>query len=136
MPFNREPIFHDRHCIVDQTDQFTSSATFSDITNATFTTGDLGSPINYLVNFTVLISASSANTTVTFRVLANGSAVSTDRILFIKTSNQDLGFTIVSCPEDLDAGVDLQLQWATDKGTVTLSEFGLVADGIPSIRVI
>jgi len=136
MPFYREPIFHDRHCIIDQDTQTTSSSTFTDLTNATFKTGDLGSPANYLISFAVIVSASSANTTASFKVLVNGILADTTRNILIKTSGIDLGFTMLACSENSAANVDVQLQWATDKGTLTLSEFGIIADGIPEIRVI
>ncbi len=137
MPFEREPIFHDRQFVADQTTQTTTSLVFVDITGATLTTKDLGQEGNYETIFTLVIQATQANTLASFRILVNGNPISPmARTLLIKTNNADLGVTFAAFAEDLVVGDVLQVQWKTDKGTITLSEFTLLIDGIPEIRIV
>lgn len=134
---NREPIFHDRQFVIDQVSQNTSSLIFVDITNAEITTKDLAVESNYSVFFTLIISGSVANTIASFQILANGGPISMmPRTVNLKTNNADLGATFMGAVEDINGDDVLQVQWKTDKGTLTLSEFNFFIDGIPEHRVI
>lgn len=137
MEIYREPIYHDRQVMDSIVSQDTTLInTFEDITDATLTTKDLGQTGNYDIQFFPLISASSSNTTVTFRSLVNGIQNGDDRVVFVKTSGLDLSFPIVGFLTGVDVGDVIQIQISTDKGVVTISEFELKIDGIPEIRVI
>ncbi len=135
MRVEREPIFHDRDVVTDLTSKFTSSLTFVNIDGASITTKDLGSESNYIIAFTFLISASTANTTVGFRVLDNGTP-SPERPMTIKTSNTDTGRTITANFVGVSVGHTYQFQWKTDKGTLEMSEFTISYDGVPDNRVV
>lgn len=136
MPLYQQPTFHDRQCTIDETSQTTSSLTFVDVTGASLTTTDLGQPEVYVLWFSVLVSASLNNTTASFRLTVDGVPSSMDRKLFLKVKDQDVGFTFMGCAEDVGTGSVFQAEWATDNGTLTLAEYNLVIDGIPSSRVI
>jgi len=131
----QEPTFHDRQCKRDEVAQFTSSGIFEDITGALFTTNDLGQPAMYLIWFPILLSSSLNNTIASFQILVDGSPISMGNV-FLKAKDFDVGYTLSACLEAEEAGLDLQVQWATDKGALTLSEYSFMIDGVPSSRVI
>ena len=132
----REPIFHDRQAVIDQSGTMTSSASFVDIPGATITTVELGQPATYLIWFSVLLSPSVAITLASFRVLVDGVPVAPmARTISLKTVNQDVGFTFMGKFE-MEGSKVIQGQWMTDKGTLTMVEFNIALDGIPSVRVI
>lgn len=136
-PSEREPIFHDRQFVIDQTPQTTSSLTFVDVTNAVLTTKDLAQTANYTVVFAFIISASVANTIATFTVNVNGVPMSqVPRTVSIKANNSDLGNTFLGVAETLEASDVIQAQWKTDKGILTMAEFNFLIDGIPVARII
>ncbi len=136
MPLSREPIFHDRQLVIDQTPHATSSLTFEDLTNATITAKDLSQNGSYLGAFSVLLSPNTAITTATFRSLVNGSPVGSERDMILKTNGADVGFTFFALFTGIVDGDVIQLQWKTDKGTITISEFNIVVDGIPEARIV
>lgn len=128
---SRDLIPHDRQAVIDQTAHTTSSLVFVDLPNATLTTKDLGEKGNYLLLFAIIISASVANTTASFRITVDGNPLTPmGRTLVIKTNNADIGVTFTGFGDDVPAGSVLQVEWKTDKGTLTLAEFNFVVDGV------
>jgi len=127
---------HDRQLVVDQTAHTTSSSTFEDLPNATFTAKDLNQISNYLGSFSILISPDTANTTVSFRITINGSPVGIEREVLLRTNNADVGFTFLGDFTGVVEGDVIQAQWKTDKGVATMSEFNFVIDGIPEARIV
>lgn len=134
---NLDYTFHDRQFVIDQVSQNTSSTSFVDVNNATITTKDLEDIGNYTINISLVIQASQANTLASFTILINGTPTAAmDRIILIKTNNFDIGVTFFGISTGLVAGDVLQIQWKTDKGTITLSEFNFTIDGIQEVKVI
>ncbi len=127
----------DRQFVSNQIPQNTSSGTFVDVTGATLTTKNLRQDGNYLILLPVSVSASVANTTAQFRILVNGSPISgMPRNLVLKTSNTDVGFTFAVFTDGITDGDVFQVQWLTDKGTLTLNEFDFLMDGIAEELVV
>ncbi len=137
MPFEREPIFHDRQFTASAGSQTTSSPTFVDITGATLTTKDLSQESNYSLMFSFIVSPSVANTTATFRLLVDGVPFSPmGKSLLLKTNNADVSDTFLGFITGISAGEIIKFQWQTDIGVLTLSDFSFLIDGIPDARVI
>jgi len=133
----KKSISHDRQFIIDQTPQSTSSGTFVDITNATLTTKDLGETGNYTVSFGFLVSPSVALTVASFRLLKNGSPLGISSLMVsLKTLGQDIGVPFKADATGIVDGDVLQVQWFTDKGSITLAQFDFSMDGIPETRVL
>lgn len=135
MPLFQETTFHDRQCKIDENSTNTSSTIFADVLGSTLTTKDLGSDGSYTASLSILMFSSLNNTTISFRLLANGSPIGSVRNLSIRFKDLDIGYTLLACVE-VGPGVVLQLQWKTDIGTITSSERGMIIDGIPLHRVV
>lgn len=137
MPRKREPLFHDRQFKADQTSHSTSSNVLVDLVGATLTTKDLDQMANYSVWFSVLISPSASNTTASFTLLAGGVPIAPmARILPLRITGGDVGMTFMGQVEAVSGVKVLQIQWATDKGTITMSEYNLLIDGITEVRIL
>jgi hypothetical protein len=137
MPWFAEPIFHDRQSVSSQELVTTDSAIFVNIPGATLTTKDLGQSGNYNLFFTLLISATLNNTTAILRLCVNGIPTSLEGTpLLLKTKDLDISYTFPANATGIQANNVLQVQWSTDKGILSLSEFNILIDGIPDARVI
>lgn len=136
MPFEREPIFHDRQDATSIVPQSFSTAGFNDIVGATLTAKDLGSSSNYDIDFFPFVNVSSANTTIILRSLVNGQVSGDDREFLVKTSGFDISLPTVGFLPNVNAGDIIQIQISRDKGTAIVTQFTLQVDGIPEIRVI
>lgn len=126
----------DRQIAVDQSAQMTSSSTFADIPNATITTKDLGQAGNYTVEFATGVSPSVANTDATFRFLVNGSPVDVERHITLRVNGAEVAPSFLALLTGLVDGDVITVQWATDKGTVTMDEFNFLIDGMAETRII
>ena len=133
---HREPIFHDRQKVESAVPQSTTSLTFVDVTGAALTTKDLGQEGTYQIMTPVLVQSSLNNTIASFRITADGDQIGDISIVELKIKELDVGITFVGELSGVSAGTVLQMQYATDKGTLTLEEYSVIFDGIPSIRVI
>ena len=138
MPFHQEATFHDRKSIGSTVLQQTSSTEFVDVSGATFTAKDLGTPGDYLGWLSVLISSSLNNTTASFRLLLNGNVTSGVSTISLRVKDIDIGFTLMSDLGGMGIVKNdvLQLQFATDIGTLSLVEFSILVDGVPAARVV
>ena len=138
MPFFQEATFHDRQTANSNVLQQTSLTTFVDVTGAAITAKDLGSSGDYLGWLSVLISSSLNNTTASFRVTLNGSPIGSVADISLRVKDLDIGYVLMS---DLGGmgivgGDVLQLQFATNIGTISLVEFSVLVDGVPESRVV
>ncbi len=138
MPFFQEATFHDRQSVNSTVLQQTSSSIFSDVLGASFTAKDLAQHGNYLGWLSVLVSNTNNNATASFRLTLNANPSGNESTISLRVKDLDVGYTLMS---DLGGsgivdGDVLQLQYATDIGTLSLIEFSLVIDGIPSSRVV
>lgn len=138
MPFFQEATFHDRQTVSSNILQQTSLITFVDVSGAIITAKNLGSSGDYLGWLSVLMSSSLNNTTASFRLTLNGTPVGSIATVALKVKELDVGFTLMS---DLGGmgivgGDELQLQFATDIGTLSLSAFSILVDGVPTSRII
>ena len=138
MPFFQEATFHDRQAASSMAVQTTSSAIFTDVTGATITAKDLAQPGAYLGWLSLLLSNNANNAMALFRLTLNGDVIGNIAEVSLRVKDLDVGYTLMS---DLGGvgivgGDVLQLQFATDLGTLTLVEFSLVVDGVPSSRVV
>lgn len=138
MPLYHEPMFHDRQAMESMVLQQTILPTFSDLEGATITTKDLGQDGNYLSWLSLLISSSLNNTNALFRLLVDGVPKGDVSVIILKVKDLDVGYTLLSNLGNIGipANSVLQVQYATDKGILTVSEFSLMIDGIPSTRVV
>ena len=138
MPFYHEPIFHDRNSVTNEVPQSTNSSVFVDLVGASITTKDLGEDGNYQSLMPIIVNCTSNNTTISFRVLLDGNPVGSEKHIFVKTKDLDLGYTITSNlgGASLPPNSTIQVQYKTDKGTVEVTGFGIVSDGIPASRVL
>lgn len=135
MPIYQETTFHDRQCVIDEDTVNTTSNVLEDIPGATLTTNDLSVPGVYLIWFSVLVFSSQNNTNASFSLLVDASASGMDRSIFLKVKDQDIGYTFLGCVE-AESGSVLQFQWATSQGTLTLSEYNIIIDGVSKSRII
>lgn len=137
MPSYSQPIAYDRQVYLDQDGKTVSNSEFEPIGGAGLTTSDLGEPGDYIVIASLILSASLPLTTLVIRALVDGTPITPmGRTLLIKTSNNDIGYTILGRVEALGPGVTVMFEWKTDKGVVTLSEISFVADGLPGSRIV
>lgn len=140
MPFEREPIFHDRQSLIVDTDPAltTTSNVFVDVPGAILTTKDLGVTGNYLAWVSMEITATNNNSEVTFRGEINGVATGLERPVHFGpgaggdfASVELLGFGV-----NILKGVEIKLQWKVSNGTASLLNCTMTIDGIPDNRVI
>jgi hypothetical protein len=137
MPFYSEDTYHDVQCLDVVVPQNTASVDFVDITGASLTTKELGQPAIYMVHFSVLIFSSLNNTNAAFDFLVDDvSIIGMGRSIFLKAKDGDIGYTFFGCAPGLSSDSVLKVQWKTNQGTLTLSEFGILINGIPESRVI
>lgn len=138
MPFHQEATFHDRQTVSSIVLQQTSSSAFSDVAGASITAKDLAQPGKYLGWLSLLMSNTNNNATASFRLTLNGSPSGNVAEIALRFKDADVGFTLMS---DLGGagivdGDVLQLQFATDVGTLDLVEFSILVDGVPASRVV
>ena len=136
MPVYQEATFHDRQSMESVIPQSTLSTTFVDITGATITTKDLSQDGTYQVLTPVLVSASLNNTLASFRITVDGNQVGDISTIALKVKDLDIGYTFTGTLPGISSGQELQIQFSTDKGVLTLQEFSFSVDGIPTSRVI
>jgi len=136
MPFFQEATFHDRQATGSTTPQSTSSTTFIDITGATITTKNLGEPGNYAASTSLLVSNTNNNSTISIRATLDGVPVGVPATIKIRTKDLDIGYTLLTTISGIESGKVIQLQMATDIGTLTLSEYAISVDGVPDSRVV
>ncbi len=136
MPFFQEATFHDRQSEESESPQSTTSITFVDVVGASITAKDLSQDGCYQVVVPILVSSSLNNTTGSFRVTIDGNQIGNVSNIIIKIKELDVGFTFTGTLSGVAAGQVFILQYKTDKGTLTLSEFSFALDGIPSSRVV
>ena len=137
MFIEREPIFVDIDSITDDIPQNTDSTDFVDVDLATLTTKDLGQDGTYKIFFSVLVSASLNNSKAFFRVLIDGVPTGAmDRPITLKVKELDIGYTFLGKVTNVPKDSVLQIQWATDQGTITLAEHNFLIDGIAEGRVV
>ncbi len=133
---NREPIFHDRQSMESAIPQSTNSNSFVDVDDAIITTKDLSQDGTYMIWVPVLVQASLNNTTASFRLTLDGDQIGDVSTIVLKVKELDVGYTFMGTLPGIGAGQVLQLQYSTDKGVLTLEEFSISVDGIPTIRVV
>ena len=136
MPFHQEATFHDRQSMESELPQSTASTTFVDVIGATLTTGDLSQEGTYQIVTPVLASSSLNNTTGSFRVLLDGIQIGNVSHIKLKVKDLDVGYAFTGTLSGISAGQVFQLQYATDIGTLTLTEFAITIDGTPTSRVV
>lgn len=138
MPFHQEATFHDRQTVSSVALQQTSSSTFSDVTGAFITAKDLAQPGQYLGWLSLLMSNTNNNAVASFRLTLDGNPIGNIAAIMLKVKDLDVGYTLMS---DLGGagivdGNVLQLQFATNTGTLSLSAFSVLVDGVPASRVV
>jgi hypothetical protein len=136
MPFSHAPIVHDRQSMESAVPQSTVSNIFVDVTGATITSKDLGESGTYQIATPILISSSLNNTLASFRVVLDGNQIGDVSVITLKIKELDIGFTFTGTLPGINTNQVIQLQYSTDKGTLTLSEFSMTIDGIPTSRVV
>lgn len=138
MPFHQEATFHDRQAVSSTVLQDTSNTDFVDINGATITAKQLGSVGAYLGWASLLMSNTNNNTTAFFRITLNGTPLGDITSVILRAKDFDIGYTITGDLNGLDivGGDVIQLQYATSSGTLSLVEYSLLIDGVPSSRVV
>ena len=136
MPIYQEATFHDLQSMESTVPQSTSSGSFVDVVGATITTKDLSQEGTYQIWTPVLVSASQNNTLASFRITIDGNQIGDVSAISLKVKDLDTGYTFTGTLSGVESGQILQMQYATDKGTLTLQEFSMAVDGIPSSRVV
>lgn len=137
MPIYQEATFHDRQSVSSTVSSSTSSTTHVDLPGATLTTKQLGQPGNYLLLLSLLVSSTSNNTIANFRLVVNGVApnpAGSDIILRVK--DLDVGYALHLTAPDVSDQAVLKVQYKTDIGTITVSEYHTSIDGVPCSRVV
>lgn len=137
MPIYQEPTFHDRQGVISESEESTSSTVHVDLPGAAITTKSLSVEGSYISSFSLLMRASLNNTVANFILLINGVPLNNDGVsVKIKTKDLDIGYSLNVVLENIPMAAELKLQYKTDKGTVTISEFNIVIDGVPQSRVV
>lgn len=126
----------DIKCEFSEMSQSTASTTYVDVVGAEITAGDLGESGTYTMSFSVIVSASLNNTTISFQMLNDGVPLGLERTIEVRVKDIDLGYTFTGCIEDVNAGDVIKAQYKTSAGTATISEFSIIADGVPSRRIV
>lgn len=134
--FFHPPIVHDLQSMESAIPQSTTSLTFVDVTDATITTKDLGEDGTYQISTPILVQSSLNNTIGSFRITLNNVQIGEISTVELKTKEQDIGFAFTGVLPGISVGQVLRLQYATDKGTLTLEEFSISVNGIPTSRVV
>ena len=136
MPFFQEATFHDRQSVESAIPQSTVSLVFVDVTGATITTKDLSQDGTYQVLTPIVVQASLNNTVASFRITLDGNQIGDVSVIELKIKELDVGTTFAGTLSGISNNQVLQLQYATDKGTLTLEEFSMTVDGVPTSRVV
>ena len=137
MPSFQEATFHDRQGMVSEDEASTSSMVHVDLPGASITTKSLAIEGCYIAAFSLLVSASLNNTTANFILLIDGVPANEDGVnIKLKTKDLDIGYTFNVVLENVPMESILKIQYKTDKGTITVSEFNAVIDGVPQSRVV
>ena len=84
----------------------------------------------------MIVSASLNNTVASFRITLDGNQIGDVSTVRLKVKELDLGVTFTGTLGGISVGQVLQLQYSTDIGIVTLSEFAISVDGVPTSRVV
>lgn len=136
MPIYQEATFHDRQSVESAIPQSTTSLTFVDVTGAVLTTKDLSQDGTYQVLTPVVVQASLNNTVAEFRLTLDGNQIGDVSMIELKIKEADVGTTFAGTLGGISGGQVLKLQYRTDKGTLTVEEFTMAIDGIPTSRVV
>jgi hypothetical protein len=136
MPFHQEATFHDRQSMESTIPQSTASLVFVDVIGATITTKDLSQEGTYQIWTPVLVSASLNNTIASFRITIDDVQIGNVSEITLKVKELDTGYTFTGTLPGITEGQVMQLEYKTDKGTLTLQEFSIAVDGVPTSRVV
>lgn len=138
MPFFQEATFHDRQFVNNENPESTSSTEFVDLPAAELTTKDLGVNGSYTLAFSMLISGSLNNTKASIRLLVDGVPLADEGTInvVLKVKDLDVGYTLHGIASSIPAGTVLKAQYKTDIGTITVTEFNIIMDGVSEARVI
>ena len=137
MPFHQESTFHDRQSMFNEDAESTSSTDFIDLPGAELTTKNLSIDGNYTLAMSLLISSSLNNTIAAFRLLVDGVPVGpNETIITLKVKDLDIGYTLHGIATSIPSGTILKVQYKTNVGTLTVTEFNILIDGIPQSRVV
>ena len=137
MPIYQEATFHDRQSVINEDENFTSSLVYVDLPGASMTTKSLAIEGCYIATFSFLVSASLNNTLANFRLLIDDVPFGVDGAnIKLKTKDLDIGYSLNIVLRDVPINSILKVQYKTDKGAVTVSEFNAAMDGIPQSRVV
>ena len=137
MPFEREPIFHDRQEVKVTGPLTTMSTTFVDIPGAQFVTGDLSQLGSYQFWMSLSIQQSNNNTAINFRAVIDGVPGDTRTVDFGPNSaNDPQHATIIGQKDDVAEGTTIKLQWNVTGGTGQINNLVIMVDGIPNNRII
>ena len=137
MPFHQEATFHDRQAMFNEDPESTSSTDFVDLPGAELTTKNLSIDGNYTLAMSLLISSSLNNTTASFRLLVDGVPVGpNETIITLKVKDLDIGYTLHGIATSIPRETVLKVQYKTSAGTLTVTEFNILIDGIPQSRVV
>ena len=137
MPFHQEATFHDRQFMFNEDVESTSSTDFVDLPGAELTTKNLSIDGNYALYMSILISGSLNNTLAAFRLLVDGVPVGpNETIITLKVKDLDIGYTLHGIATSIPSGTILKVQYKTNVGTLTVTEFNILIDGIPQSRVV
>ena len=137
MPFDREPIFHDRQQIVIVEPITTTSTTFVDIPGATLTTKDLSQTGVYQAFGSISIQQSNNNASISIRTVVDGVPRPERTINFgPNAANIPLPISIMAQAEGVVEGIIIKLQWKVSTGTAQINTLVSMFDGIPESRII
>lgn len=137
MPFHQEATFHDRQFMANEDTEITSSTDFIDLPGAELTTKNLSIDGNYTLAMSILISGSLNNTIASFRLLIDGvPAAPEETNIILKVKDLDIGYTLHGIATSIPSGTVLKAQYKTNIGTLTVTEFNILIDGIPQSRVV
>lgn len=137
MPFHQEATFHDRQAMFNEDPESTSSTDFIDLPGAVLTTKNLSIDGNYTLAMSLLISSSLNNTVASFRLLVDEIPIDPgETIITLKVKDLDVGYTLHGIATSIPSGTILKVQYKTSAGTLTVTEFNILIDGIPQSRVV
>lgn len=137
MPIYQEATFHDRQSMKSSSSNSTLSTDYIDLPGATITTKSLAQDGDYIVFFSVLVSASLNNTKANFRLSIGGVPVDVNGTdLTLKIKDLDVGYSVNGNAPLVPPESVIKVEYKTDKGTIIVTEFGILVDGVPCSRVV
>ena len=137
MPSFQEATFHDRQGVISEDENSTSSSVHVDLPGASITTKSLAIEGCYIAAFSLLIRSSLNNTTANFIILVDDVPVNVDGVsIKLKTKDLDVGYSLNAVLKNIPMGAILKIQYKTNIGVITVSEFNAVIDGVPQSRVV